>query len=204
MIPTSAFALGAQTIRRFEGFRAAPYWDAAGKVWSIAFGMCTGPDGSPVTQHTPPVTYTQALAMLAAKLGSDYAPAVANACQGATLPDAAWAAMLSLCWNIGPGAFAKSGIGQLVAAGNLRDAAARLRRYVYAHGQVVQGLVTRRAAEAIMLLGASPLSVPSTRAPAPALSEAERLNQTELDRIRSGQPSTADLNDAEYARIKAR
>ena len=152
MITPAAFVAAGGMIKRFEGFRSIPYRDATG-IPTIGFGFCTLADGSLVTMETPAITYAQALTMLTAKLSADYAPGVQQACHGAMLTDDCWTALLDFSWNLGDPCLEKSGIGPLLAKGNLPAAAAKVRAYNRAGGKVLGGLVTRRNAEAAMILG---------------------------------------------------
>ena len=152
-ITPAAFALGAGAIKRFEGLRLEPYWDPNGCCYSIGYGMCQLPDGSPVTARTPALTAAQAVAMLETKLRAEYAPGVERACTGAALADPAWAALLDFAWNLGDPCLEQSGIGLLLARGETQAAAMRVRLYTRSRGRVLSALVTRRAVEAAMLLG---------------------------------------------------
>ena len=46
-------------VAKFEGFRSSPYQDSGG-TWTIGFGHTKG-----VTKHTPPISYDDALVLLA-------------------------------------------------------------------------------------------------------------------------------------------
>ena len=144
-------------IKRNEGYRSEPYRDVTG-VPTIGYGACTLLSGEPVTMSTPPMTAAQAEALLSAKLLKDYAPAVEKACGGASLSDGAWAALLDFAYNLGDGNLERSGIGPMVAAGNLQGAAAKMREYTHAGGKVLPDLVARRAAEAGLLLAGAPIA----------------------------------------------
>ena len=168
-ITPAAFALGAATIKHYEGLRLNPYWDPNGRCWSIGYGMCRLPDGSPVTVRTRALTPAQAAAMLEAKLRAEYAPGVEAAATGAALPDAAWAALLDFAWNLGDPCLEQSGIGPLLARGQVQAAAARLRLYDHSGGRVLSALVARRAVEAALLMSVSAESLPPDGAAAPQM-----------------------------------
>jgi lysozyme len=132
-------------IKRFEGVRLQAYQDSAG-VWSIGYGLIRYPDGSPVM---PGDTITQAQA-------DAYFMTILNRfAQGVedllTVPvnENQFSALVSLAYNIGLSAFANSTLLDLVNQ-NPNDPAIRSQfmRWVYAGGQVVQGLVNRRTDEA--------------------------------------------------------
>lgn len=154
-LPPGALDLAAAMIRTFEGFRSAPYWDAAGGVFSIGFGFCTLADGSTVTAHTAPLTADQCDVLLEAKLTREYGPGVLTACAGAVLSDAQLAALVSWAFNLGLGWIAKSGLPPVLRRRDWEMAANIMRRFNQAGGHVLDGLVRRRAAESAVFLGAS-------------------------------------------------
>ena len=61
-------------------------------------------------------------------------------------------AMASLCWNIGPGNFAKSSVVRRFNDGNLMGAGDAFRLWNKAGGKVLKGLVNRREAERALFL----------------------------------------------------
>ncbi|MCP6769773.1 glycoside hydrolase family protein, partial [Klebsiella pneumoniae] len=61
-----------------------------------------------------------------------------------TIPDGAYAAFLSLDYNIGTGAFCKSSVRAKANAGDLKGACDAILLYRKAHGIVLPGLVKRR------------------------------------------------------------
>ena len=74
--------------------------------------------------------------------------------------------MVSLCYNIGPAAFAKSSIVRHFNAGNVDAAANSFLLWKKAGGKVVQGLVNRRTAERDLFLSkADPIPAPPPPAP---------------------------------------
>jgi len=62
-------------------------------------------------------------------------------------------ALVAFTYNIGAGAFEKSTLLQLLNAGDSAGAAEQFSRWVYCNGTVLQGLVTRRAAERVLFTG---------------------------------------------------
>ena len=66
---------------------------------------------------------------------------------GRVLEDCEAAALASLVFNIGPGAWRGSSIRRLVVAGDMDGAAAQFARWNKAAGRVLPGLVKRREAE---------------------------------------------------------
>jgi lysozyme len=68
-------------------------------------------------------------------------------CIKTPLTDGEKSAYLSFAFNVGTGAFCKSGLVRLKNAGQARAACNELPRWVYAGGQKLPGLVKRRALE---------------------------------------------------------
>lgn len=59
-----------------------------------------------------------------------------------------WAALLSFCFNVGPGALKENtGIGKALRERRFKDAADEMLKWVYAGGKVLRGLVRRREYE---------------------------------------------------------
>ncbi len=63
-----------------------------------------------------------------------------------------WAAILSFCFNVGPGRLKGTGIGRALNRKDFERVAEELMRWVYAGGKVLRGLVRRREAERKMFL----------------------------------------------------
>lgn len=123
----------------------------SGAPWTIGWGS-TGPD---VTAGTV-WTYAKANARFESRLLSDL-KAVLAAIGSVPRPVAAHelAAMTSLAYNIGLSAFRSSTLLRLYRAGDIAGAANQFPRWNKAQGQVMPGLVTRRAHERTLFLGAA-------------------------------------------------
>jgi lysozyme len=68
------------------------------------------------------------------------------------LNDNQFAALVSFVYNLGAGALQESTLLGLLNGGNYNGAAEQFSRFVYAGGEVLQGLVTRRNAERALFL----------------------------------------------------
>jgi GH24 family phage-related lysozyme (muramidase) len=136
---------GLMLIEQFEGFTSHSFLDTIAKppVWTVGFGETHG-----VTSKTT-VTRAQATVMLKKHIDADYSPAV-NALK-AQINQNQFDALVSLCYNCGPGAMQWQ-IGKDVKAGKMAAAAGDFMRYVYAGGVRIQGLVNRRKAEQNLFL----------------------------------------------------
>ena len=143
---------GLDLIKEFEGCRLTSYRCPAGK-WTIGYGTTTG--ALPGVSVGAGMTITQAQA-------DDYLQRTLavfwnSIAQGFTrnpTPNQK-SAMLSLAYNIGPGAFLKSTALKRHNAGNNAGAAEALQWFNKAGGRVLAGLVRRRAAEAALYLSGS-------------------------------------------------
>jgi lysozyme len=137
---------GLALIKEFEGFRSAAYRCPAG-VLTIGYGH-TSAAGDP--QVTPNLVITKAVAeQILARDLLKYERAVESAVK-VPLNQGQFDALVSLCYNIGPGAFAKSTLVRRLNAGRYQDVPAQLMRWSRANGQEMAGLVRRRRAEAAL------------------------------------------------------
>ncbi len=145
-----ALLLAVALIAGFEGFDSVPYRDAGRGIWTYGYGFITTPDGHPVTEQTPPITRAAADTRLAA----DVSKVVASVRAMIYVPISsnAVAALVSFAWNEGTGALRKSSIMRMLNAGDPADAARYFDSYVFAGGKRLDGLVSRRAAEAALFL----------------------------------------------------
>lgn len=140
---------GLDLIKEFEGFRAKAYRDSVG-VWTIGYGT-TAAAGVGITPHAG-MTISNAEA-------EKYLQAAVDKFAAQILPkikvpvsDNQFAALVSLAYNIGPGAFAKSTVLRLLNAGDASGAADAFRMWDKAGGKVLKGLTRRREAERALFL----------------------------------------------------
>lgn len=134
---------GIKLIKEFEGLRLTAYQCPAG-VWTIGYGHTQG--------VTPGQTISAALAesMLRTDVVT-YASAVVMLCTERPNENQ-MAAMTSLAYNIGIGAFTKSSVLRLHNAGKFAEAASAFSMWNKAGGKVRAGLTRRRAAEMALYL----------------------------------------------------
>lgn len=140
-------AAGVAAIRGYEGSRAHAYQDVAG-VWTIGVGH-TGPDVHPESQWTQ----EQIDEALARDL-TRFEMAV-NTVVKVTLSQGQFDALVSLCFNIGAAAFAKSTLVRLLNQGDYRAAGCQFVVWNRAGGEFNPSLLTRRALEMWMFARAS-------------------------------------------------
>jgi lysozyme len=150
-----ALTLAVALINGAEGCALTSYPDPAthGAPWTIGWGS-TRFDGYPV--HAGQVI-TQAQAD-AARQG-EILPALASVRKLVTVPllPHPTAALTSFEYNLGAGALARSTLLRLLNAGNRPAALAEFRKWVYANGRPMLGLLRRRWAEAAVFLGVDPV-----------------------------------------------
>lgn len=128
-------------IKRFEGCELEAYPDpgSGGDPWTIGWGAT----GAGIRKG---VSWTQAQAD--ARLAEDVAKFMAGVVKAAPVATANQrAAMTSLAYNIGLGAFTGSTLLRRHNAGNYAAAKAEFSRWNKASGKVMNGLIKRRAAE---------------------------------------------------------
>lgn len=136
--------------RRFEGFRAKPYLCPAG-VATIGYGATVYLDGRPVQLTDSAISQSTADALLISQIERVYLPGTLQICPG--LPEPAQIAATDFAFNLGLSRLAGSTLRRRLAAGDWAAAATELRKWVRGGGRVLQGLVLRREAEALLLLG---------------------------------------------------
>jgi lysozyme len=136
---------GLAVIKRWEGFSAKAYKDLVG-VWTIGYGI-TDPshafEGNTITRE------------FAEQLLIQHVAQDEISCRQlikVPLSQPQWDAVVSLCYNIGPGAFARSTLLRKLNQSDFTGAYAEFPRWNRAGGKVVQGLVNRRKEEAGMFL----------------------------------------------------
>ncbi|MGU3361126.1 lysozyme [Methylobacterium sp. M6A4_1b] len=137
-----------------EGRRLSAYRDSVG-IWTIGVGH-TSAAGPPLV--TPGLRLTEAACdALFRRDVARYVRAVAEAVPG-DLPDHAFDALVSLCFNIGPAAFARSTVLRRLKAGDRSGAAAAILMW-----NRPAALVPRRGAEHDQLLTPYDRALPRAR-----------------------------------------
>ncbi len=138
-----AIALATPIVVRWEGTRLDPYRDLVG-VWTV----CTGETRVAMR----PYTQAQCDGLLREALESDYAPAVLKAVPGLRERPHQYAASISLAYNIGASAFARSSTARRFNAGDWWGGCEAFLMWNKAGGRVVAGLDRRRRDERSMCL----------------------------------------------------
>jgi lysozyme len=150
-------------IKEYEGFRAKAYQDSVG-VWTVGFGTTAAAGVGIDPKPGMVITQAQAENYLAAaieKFSAQIAPAITHPAN----PNE-FGAMVSLAYNIGPGAFKRSSVLRRFNAGDKQGAAAAFKMWNKAGGKVLAGLTRRREAEAKLFL--TPVGIGAVLPPRPA------------------------------------
>lgn len=135
--------LGIDLITRWEGCKLDAYKDGGG-VWTIGYGH-TSMAGAPEVKKGLKITLQDAKDIFVRDIVR-YEAAVSKALTR-TPTQAQFDAMVSLCYNIGPGAFAGSTLVRKFNAGDVAGARKAFGSWIKDNGKVIKGLQNRRADE---------------------------------------------------------
>ncbi len=136
-------------VKEFEGLELKAYKDAVG-IWTIGYGT-TAAAGLGILP-TPGMRITEAEAEMYLKRGLERFAAKIDPLIKRPITANQRGAFLSLAYNIGPGAFAKSSALRKFNAGDIAGAANAILLWNKAKGRVLNGLTRRRAAERTLFL----------------------------------------------------
>ena len=151
---------GLALIKEFEGFRANAYKCPA-SVWTIGYGH-TSEAGPPVVREGMRITEPDATAMLQRDVERYERSVMAAVARKPT--QAQFDALVSFCYNVGPGALRKSSVLRHFNNGNIPAAADAFRLWNKGGGRVLTGLVRRREAERELFLS-EPMELPEAWKP---------------------------------------
>lgn len=135
-----------------EGYRGRAYVPVPGDKWTIGYGFTEG------VQEGDTMTVAQAKVRLASEL-EKYEDAVEMATHD-RVTQSQFDALVSLAYNIGTSALAKSTVIKAHKRGDFAAAARAFSLWNKSGGKVYAGLVKRRAAEAAMYLESSGEDLP--------------------------------------------
>jgi lysozyme len=142
---------GLDLIKQWEGFRAKAYRCPAG-VWTIGYGH-TSMAGKPDVKPGMAISKAEGERILMNDLRV-YEAGVRSAIK-VNLTSNQYSACVSLCYNIGVGAFRRSSVARFCNRSQWKNAADAFALWNKAGGKVLPGLVRRRAAEAALFLKSS-------------------------------------------------
>ena len=134
---------GIQLIKKFEGCSLKAYKCPAG-IWTIGYGHTSGvKEGQTITKKEAEAYLKQDLTTFETFVSNLVTVAI-NQNQ--------FDALVSFCYNLGPGNLRSSTLLKRINAGDFNGAAEQFDRWVYAGGKKLPGLVKRRAAEKALFL----------------------------------------------------
>ncbi len=139
-------------VARWEGFRPAPYRCPAG-VPTIGYGTTRYESGVAVAMTDPPIDEPRAYALLWGELGRCEASVLRMCPRVADEPEGRLAALTSFVYNLGAGRLQASTLRHYVNDGQWDLAAGEFRKWVWAGGRKLPGLVARRVEEAAVFIG---------------------------------------------------
>lgn len=130
-----------------------------GAAWTVGYGSTAYEDGTPVREGDV-ITVERAQRLFQRRLRDRYIPATLRALddRGIVVDQSELDALVSLCYNIGPGSKAgraglyNSSVIRALARGDREGAAAAFLDYRFSKGQELRGLRRRRELEAQMFL----------------------------------------------------
>ncbi len=182
-------------IKGFEGYSPTPAWDY--KQTSSGYGTVAQPGDANIPPEQLKDIHEQRFQDAISK-ASDHVDNV-----NPNLPPGVKAALTSLTYNAGPG-WAQSGLGDLVRAGDLQGAQAKLLEYNKAGGEVNPGLVARRAKEAAWFNQAPQIAQASPASPANApQSPLNLIPQQPAPILPPQQPQAAPEQPSAFAQMPA-
>ncbi|WP_288076459.1 lysozyme [Pseudomonas sp.] len=141
--------LAVELCKRFEGFRSKPYLCPAG-IPTIGYGSTRHEDGRRVSLEDDPITEEWAARLLQSSLERVYLPGVLRLCPGLASDPGRCNAVLDFTYNLGVGRLQTSTLRRKINARDWPGARAELSKWVRGGGRVLPGLVSRRAAEAML------------------------------------------------------
>lgn len=146
LLGVGAAQLTVEQVAEFEGYVPQAYQDPVG-IWTKCWGD--------TTDVTPGTTYTfeQCLKSLNDHTAELATPVMRCIPALGEQHDKTMAAMMSMAYNIGPGAFCKSSVARYANAGEWERACRRMAEiYKTAKGKELPGLVKRRRLESDLCL----------------------------------------------------
>ena len=143
---------GIDLIKAFEGFSSKPYLCPA-QYWTIGYGNIRGRDGKRIKGDTPAISTDEAETLLAHELVR-FERTVDRLIK-VDLNQGQYDALVSFAYNLGGGALASSSLRRILNRGNYPGAERQFKRWVFAGGRKLRGLVKRRAAEAELFASAA-------------------------------------------------
>src|SRR5581483_2866458 len=138
-------------VKSFEGLYLKPYLDAVG-VPTIGYGTTYYEGGTRVTMSDPAINQDRAMQLLANDL-NEHGSYVENYVK-VPISDNQFGALVSFCYNLGPGSLQKSTLLKLLNSGDYNGAADQFLVWNKDGGTVLPGLTRSRQGERDLFLKA--------------------------------------------------
>lgn len=139
-----------ELIKMAEGFKSQPYLCPA-KVPTIGYGSTRYADNTPVKMSDKPITVAQAEELLLATLAKEYEPAV-NRYVRVVINQNQFDALVSFVYNLGIQALRTSTLLRLVNENKFIAASSEFKKWIWANGKKLPGLIIRRERERLLFL----------------------------------------------------
>lgn len=136
-----------ELIKKYEGLSLKPYKCPAG-VWTIGYGTTVYPNGNKVKATDKPITKEMASALLLNYVINEILPKI----EDLHLTDNQNKALVSLIYNIGWSAFAKSKCYKAIKTQDW-ETVFKNWDWIKGGGKVLKGLVKRRTEEMALFFG---------------------------------------------------
>ena len=137
-------AEGLSLIKKFEGCELEAYLCPAG-VWTIGYGHTKDvKEGDKINKEEAEYLLQEEMIEYEGYV-NDYVEV--------PLEQHQFCALVSFCYNLGGGSLKKSTLLKVLNEGKYEEVPAQIRRWNKSNGEVLEGLVRRREAEAIMFMG---------------------------------------------------
>ena len=134
---------GVDLIKSFEGLRLKSYRDSGG-VWTIGYGHTQN------VKENQEISEQQAEEYLKADL--HWAEEAVEECVMVDVTPNQFAALVSFAYNVGSVSLRDSTLLMCINRKNFAGAADQFQRWIYAGGDVLEGLIRRREAEKALFL----------------------------------------------------
>ena len=135
---------GVALVKKFEGCKLEAYKCAAG-VWTIGYGSTKGVQKGDVWSQTKAEMMLEEELYDFAQQVDELVTVPLNQCQAD--------ALISWTFNLGATNLSKSTLLKVLNSGSYDDVPAQIKRWNKANGKVLEGLVRRREAEALLFEG---------------------------------------------------
>jgi lysozyme len=144
----NAIELAVELAKKYEGCKLDAYWDASGNIWTIGYG-CTGHgivNGTKWSQEYADAELRRRITIAHDQILTASPVLIRES-------DKKQAAISDFVYNLGFGTYINSkNLKRLIDLRDWQSAAAKLKEYCHAGGEILPGLVARRNEEAALLL----------------------------------------------------